>query len=200
MIIAISNETIVMNQIADIVGRNKKVVFIDTASNGQAWDKTWLEDKIWAIKKEYPDFHRYSIEWKDISDFKKGLQAYDIIHIWWGRTAYLLHHILQTWFDTYLREMENSKIIIGSSAGAKILGENIGHVEPFDNFTDVEIKDGSAVWLLNFDIWAHFWNEKYREKYNMVFDIAYKNSQSWIYISDNSFIVSTAQGTKIYRV
>jgi len=200
MIIALSNETIVMNSIADAIGRNKKIVYIDTASNGQVWDKTWLENQMWAIKKEYSDFHRYSIEWKNISDFKLDLSEYDIIHIWWGRTAYLLHHILKTWFDIYLREIENSKIIIGSSAGAKILGQNIGHVEPFDDFSDVDINEGRATWLLNFDIWAHFGKEKYREKYNTVLDIAYKISPKWVYISDDSFIVSEDGKVEFYNV
>jgi hypothetical protein len=35
MIIALSSEVAVMKQIADTIGRDKKVVFIDTASNRQ---------------------------------------------------------------------------------------------------------------------------------------------------------------------
>lgn len=200
MIIALSSEIAVMNQIADKIGRDKKIIYIDTASNWQVGDKTWLENQMWAIKNEYSDFDRYSIEWKSISDFKTDLLQYDIIHIWWGRTAYLLHQIIQTWFDSYLREIQNSKIIIGSSAGAKVLGRNIGHVEPLDDFIDVDLRDGGALWFFNFDIWAHFWKEKYREKYKQVLDIAYKNSQNWIYISDNSYIISDIGWFNIYTV
>jgi hypothetical protein len=68
MIIALSSEVAVMKQIADTIGRDKKVVFIDTASNRQMWDKSWLDNQIWAIKKEY-------------SDFKIDLESFDIIHI-----------------------------------------------------------------------------------------------------------------------
>jgi peptidase E len=200
MIIALSNETIVMKHIADRIWRDQKLVYIDTASNWQSGDKTWLDSQIWAIKKEYSAFSRYSLEWKTISDFRADLSEYDIIHMWWGQTAYLLHHIMQTWFDSYLKEVLTSKIIIGSSAGAKVLGKKIGHVQALDDFSIADVKDGSALWLLNFDIWAHFWKEKYRKKYNHVLDIAYKNSQSWIYISDNSYIISTELGIEICNV
>ena len=54
--------------------------------------------------------------------------------------------------------------------------------------------------LLNFDIWAHFWKEKYREKYNKVLDVAYKNSEAWVYLSDNSYLISTQQWMKIYNI
>jgi len=83
MIIAISSEITVMKQIADTIGRDKRVVFIDTASNWQEWDKSWLDNQIWAIKNEYSDFQRYSIEWKNISDFKADLWEYDIIKFWY---------------------------------------------------------------------------------------------------------------------
>lgn len=200
MIIALSSDVTVMHKIADTIWRDKSIVYIDTASNWQEWDKTWLDNQTWAIKNEYSDFHRYSIEWKSITEFQTDLAEYDIIHIWWGRTAYLLHHILQTWFDIYLRKIQSSKVIIGSSAGAKILWEDIGHVEPLDDFTGMDLKDSRAVWLLNFDIWAHFWKEKYRKKYNEVLDIAYKNSPSWIYLSDNSYLISTTEWVKIYKI
>ncbi len=200
MIIALSSEITVMQGIADKIWRNKKVVFIDTASNWQEWDKSWLDNQIWAIKKEYSSVHKYSIEWKSISDFKTDLSEYDIIHIWWGNTAYLLYHIIQTWFDSYLREIQKSKIIIGSSAGAKVLWKNIGHVQSLDDFTTVDLRDWSAIGFFNFDIWAHFWKKKYREKYNQVLDIAYKKSQSGIFLSDNSYIISTKQWINIYNV
>ena len=200
MILAISSEIPVMNQIADTIGRDKKIVYIDTASNWQTGDKTWLENQIGAIQKEYWKVERYSIEWKNITDFKVDLSEYDIIHIWWGNTAYLLFHILKTWFDTYLREIEKSKIIIGSSAGAKILGENIWHVQSLDDFSVVELNNYKGLWFLNFDIWAHFWKEKYREKYKKVLDVAYDSSQSWVYISDNSYIIATSEWIKICKV
>jgi len=173
MIIAISNETCVIPDIANKVGRDKSVVYIDTASNGQAGDMTWRENQVWAVEKEFWVVDRYSIEWKDISDFKRELAVYDIVHIWWGNTTYLLYYVLQTWFDNYLRDISNSKIIIGSSAWAKILGKNIGHVKALDDFSVVDLKNWESVWLFSFDIWAHFGKKKYREKYNRVLDIAY---------------------------
>jgi len=200
MIVAISNEVQVMSHIADTLWQDKKIVYIDTASNWQTGDKTWLKNQIWAIRKEYGDVDRYSIEGKNISDFEKDLWEYDIIHIWWWRTAYLLHHIMQTWFDSYLKEILESKIIIGSSAGAKVLGRNIGHVEPLDDFMDIDINDGSALWFFNFDIWAHFWKEKYREKYKQVLSAAYESSPNGVYISDNSYVISDSSGFKIYNV
>jgi len=200
MIIAISSEVFVMKHIADKIWRDKKLVFIDTSSNGQAWDRSWLENQISAITQEYWEINRYSIEWKTISDFKLDLWEYDVIHIWWGNTAYLLFHVLQTWFDSYLREIQDSKIIVGSSAGAKILWEKIGHVQALDDFTAADLNDFNGLGFFNFDIWAHFWKEKYREKYNDVLDIAYETSQSWIYISDGSYIIKDTWWVNIYNI
>lgn len=199
MIIALSSEITVMKKIADILWRDKSIIYIDTASNGQKWDKTWLENQIWAIQDEYSNFHRYSIEWKNILDFKTDLKWYDIIHIWWGQTAYLLYHITKSWFDVYLKEIQETKIIIGSSAGAKILGQDVGHVQALDDFTIVDLKNHKGLGLLNFDLWVHFWKEKYKEKYSKVLDIAYKDSQKWVFISDDSFIVSNKNKIEFYN-
>jgi len=189
MIIAISSEVPVMNHLANKLGRDKSIVYIDTSSNGQKGDKSWLENQVWAIEEEYWKIERYSIEWKTIHDFRTDLESFDIIHIWWGNTAYLLFHILETGFDDYLREVEKSKIIIGSSAGAKVLGNKIWHVRALDNFTAADLNDFKGLGFFNFDIWAHFWKEKYRESYTNVLDIAYKESQSGVYISDTSYII-----------
>lgn len=200
MIIAISNETCVMPDIAHKIGKNKSVVYIDTASNGQAGDMTWRENQVRAVEKEFWVVDRYSIEWKKLSDFHQDLYQYDVILMWWWNTAYLLPHIKNTGFDEYLRGIQDFKIIIGSSAGAKVLGKNIGHVKPLDDFSIVPSTDYTGLWLLNFDIWAHFGKEKYREKYNEVLDVAYDTSQSWVYISDNSYIISTDTGIQICNV
>lgn len=199
MIIALSSEVSVMKDIAEKVGRNKKFVFIDTSSNGQKGDKTWLENQVWAIEAEYGIVTRYSIEWKSISDFRWDLWEYDVIHIWWGNTAYLLFHIFQTWFDVFLKEIKSSKTIIGSSAGAKVLWENIGHVQSLDDFSVVELNNYKGLWFFNFDIWAHFWKEKYREKYKQVLDLAYETSSRGIYIDDDSYIFSE-DGGKTYSI
>ena len=200
MIIGLSSEISVMSEIADKTGRDKKVVYINTASNGQSGDKAWLENQVNAIENEYWEADRYSIEWKTLNDFQSDLENYDIIHIWWGNTAYLLFHILDTRFDVYLREIKNTKIIIGSSAGAIILWISIEHVQALDDFSVVPINEFMGLHFFSFDIWVHFWKEKYREKYNEILDRAYKNSQSWIYISDNSYIISTDAGIEICNV
>lgn len=200
MIIAISSEVPVMSDIADRIWRDKSIVYIDTSSNGQEGDKAWLENQVGAIEVQYGKVERYSIEWKNISDFRVALWAYDIIHIWWGNTAYLLFHIMQTWFSNFLQEVESSKIIIGSSAGAKILGENIWHVRSLDDFSVVELNNYQGLWFFNFDIWAHFGKEKYRENYYRVLEVAYSNSPKWVYISDDSYIVSQDRKVDFFTV
>jgi len=200
MIIALSSEVSVMKSIANITGRDKSIIYIDTSSHGQKWDKTWLENQVGAIEYEFGKIERYSIEWKSTSDFKSDLWKYDIIHLGWWNTAYLLYHIKQTWFDSYLKQVQETKIIIGSSAGAKVLGQDIWHVQALDDFSVVDLNNYKGLGLLNFDLWVHFWKEKYREKYTRVLDIAYKKSQKGIYISDDAFIVSDSGKVEFHNV
>lgn len=200
MIIALSSEISVMSAVSQILWKDKKIAYIDTASIWQWWDMSWREKQIEAIEKEFWKIFRYSIEWKKISDFERDLQDFDILHIGWWNTAYLLYHIKKTWFDKYLRAIQNSKDIVGSSAGAVVLWSSIEHIKSLDDFSVVKLENYNGIWFVSFDIMVHFWKEKYRESYRKSFDIAYNSSTKWVYLDDNSYIISHETGIQICNV
>lgn len=202
MIIVLSNESFVASEISEVLWKHKKVVYIDTASLWQAGDKSWREKQISAIEKEFWNIQRYSIEWKGIPDFEKDLTTYDIIHIWWGNTAYLLYHIKHTGFDIYLKSIQESKDIVGSSAGGIVLGLSIEHIQALDDFSLVDLDSYTGLWIFDFDIWVHFWSQKYLQKYQQVFSTAFTNSKSGIYIDDTSYIIKkdNTRGISLHTV
>ena len=131
--------------------KNKKVLYITTASDGEKDD-----NKSWMIK-EYKTILDLGISENNITEYKIGnkidLNKYDIIYMMGGNTFYLLDVIRKTGFDKDIKNfIKSGKIYIGSSAGSEILGSSIETALGFDDnnvgmvdYTGLKIVDALIV-------------------------------------------------------
>ena len=132
--------------------KNKKVLYITTASDGETDD-----DKSW-MSVEFKTILELGISENKIDEYKIGksnidIHNFDIMYMMGGNTFYLLDVIRKTNFDKEIINFINSgKIYIGSSAGSEILGSSIEPALGYDdnnvgmtNFTGLKVVDGLII-------------------------------------------------------
>ena len=150
----IRNETF-KNRVYNIISKeelkNKKVLYITTASDGEPNDdKSWMDE-------EYKTILDLGITESNIIEYKIGnninLDDFDIIYMMGGNTFYLLDVIRKNEFDKLIIDFINKgRIYIGSSAGSEILGISIETALGYDennvnmvDFTGLKVVDALIV-------------------------------------------------------
>ena len=132
--------------------KNKKVLYITTASDGELDnDKSWMDI-------EFNTILDLGINKDNITEYKIGksnidINNFDIMYMMGGNTFYLLDVIRNTNFDKEIIDFINhGKIYIGSSAGSEILGNSIEPATGYDDnnvgmtdFTGLKIIDGLII-------------------------------------------------------
>ena len=128
--------------------KNKKVLYITTASDGEPDDdKSWMET-------EFKTILDLGISKDNIVEYKIGnsnlnIDNFDIMYMMGGNTFYLLDVIRKTNFDKEIIDFINSgKIYIGSSAGSEILGNSIEPAIWYDD-NNVGMTDFSGLKIIN---------------------------------------------------
>ena len=132
--------------------KNKKILYVTTAMDGESDD-----DRSWA-DKEYKTILELGISEKNIVEYKIGksqdnLEDFDIMYMMGGNTFYLLDVIRKTGFDRMINNFLNAKkLYIGSSAGSIIIGNSIETAAPFDDnnvgmteFSSLKLVDGIII-------------------------------------------------------
>jgi dipeptidase E len=132
--------------------KNKKILYVTTAMDGESDD-----DRSWA-DKEYKTILELGVSEKNIVEYKIGksqdnLEDFDIMYMMGGNTFYLLDVIRKTGFDRMINNFLNAKkLYIGSSAGSIIIGNSIETAAPFDDnnvgmteFSSLKLVDGIII-------------------------------------------------------
>ena len=131
--------------------KNKKVLYITTAVDGEKGDNSsW-------VNKEYATILDLGIAEPNITEYKIGneinIDNYDIIYMMGGNTIYLLYMIRKYNFGAVIKDFLNKgKIYIGSSAGSQVLGTTINLNAIYEDnsvgmtdFTALGFVDGEVV-------------------------------------------------------
>jgi dipeptidase E len=86
-----------------------------------------------------------------------ALAAFDLVYLAGGNPYYLLQRVRETGADAVIEEMvEAGRPIIGSSAGALLLGRSLNVVPIFDaSVPDLGCKDTDALRLIPFTVLPH---------------------------------------------
>lgn len=100
---------------------------------------------------------KYTVDFIDVEfDDPKSLHNYDIIYINGGNPFYLLYHIKKSGTASLLRELQQSKYIVGQSAGAAVLGSSILHAQILHpEWNELNIQDFCGVGIVNEVILPH---------------------------------------------
>jgi len=120
------------------------------------------ENKYAVLTKEYfEELGFKKVSFIDVEfDNPKTLKDFDVIYINGGNTFYLSYHLKKSGADKVLKEMADKAILVGTSAGAVILGPDIKIADRFDDERNVVgLKDFSALNLIDIIIIPHYREE-----------------------------------------
>ncbi len=188
-----SSVNVVAHDIAKKVDLSKgnKLVFVDTATEVEEGDKTWLKNDRLALVNAGFDVEDYTITGKTKSQLEKDLINYDYIYLSGGDTFYLLQQSQESGFVEVVRDLilNKGKIYIGTSAGSIIAGEKCpDYLLSKDETLELENRNGYG--FVNFTILPHWGSEDFRKKYlDARLKIAYKKDQvPLLLLTDNQYV------------
>jgi len=98
-----------------------------------------------------------TVDYLDIEfDEAKQLTNYHCIYINGGNPFYLLEHLKQSGADQVIRDLNDQQVLIGVSAGAMVLGNNIEIAEFFTPEMNARnLQDLSGLKLVNLSLFPH---------------------------------------------
>ena len=118
----------VLSAFVNMVGSNtpNMTACIITTADKEYKDKNYHAINLSNILGEM----NYTVDFIDVEfENPNSLYNYDIIYINGGNPFYLLYHIRNSGSDRILRELQQSKFIVGQSAGAAVLGRSLEHAQ-----------------------------------------------------------------------
>jgi dipeptidase E len=101
-------------------------------------------------------------------DLEDALADVDVVYVAGGNTFYLLEQVRASGFDELLPELLGRDVIyVGASAGAAILGPDIGPYAEFDDPNAAPaLSSHSGLGLVDFLVIPHYDNEKFRPMFD----------------------------------
>ena len=121
------------------------------------------------IKYDFLDLRNYKNKGEDLN---KTLDLADFVYISGGNIFYLYYWIVKSGFKQIIKkQLENSLIYAGSSAGSVIAGPTIKYFDEVDNISispDPTDIDWGGLNLVDFAIIPHWGEEKYKHKFNSI--------------------------------
>lgn len=128
----------------------------------------------------------------DIQEIEKRLEFADVIYIVGGAQLVLPKLFRQTGFDQLLEKLADHKIILGTSAGANVLGAHIQDPAYWQDQYDTsdEYLSQASLGLVNFNILPHFEREDHPRRNREILTPLLQNNPFPLYgITDDQAIV-----------
>jgi dipeptidase E len=114
------------------------------------------------------DLTELDLKGRSREDLEAALADVDVVYVAGGNTFYLLEQVRASGFDELLpRLLERGVLYVGASAGAAILGPDIG---PYSEFDDPDaapaLSSHSGLGLVDFLVIPHYDNKKFRPMFD----------------------------------
>lgn len=172
--------------------KHPKLIFIDTASEPEERDKSWLRNDRQSLVDAGFEVTDYTITNKASEEIKEKVSQTDVIFISGGNTFYLLEKAQQSNFIPLLKDfvLNQDKIYIGSSAGSVFAGPDIKPVFELDDVTKApNIKGCEGAQLVDFVVLPHWGSDKFKEKYlNRRVENNFNTKNKLILLTDNQYV------------
>lgn len=175
----------------------KTVLFIDTAAEpeiGNGEDDEWLQNDLQSLRDQGYRVDRYTITGQTRDEIEKKIDAYDVIYMSGGNTAYLLDQLQKTNSLTLIKEkVGHGKPYIGTSAGSIIAGPRItGYLKEREPVLD----DYAGFGFVNFVVAPHWGSDMFRDEYiGGRIETAYRLDQPpYVLLNDKQYIHVTDEG------
>lgn len=188
----------IVDSVVSLVGKPKdeiKISVINEAYVGLAGDR----DKHWLIKElsligdnfdgiiDFVNLRAYSID-----DVRERLLDTDIIYIVGGKQFLLGRLFKETGFDVLLKEMSQDKVIMGTSAGAIVLGKMFNSKDYYEKRYKINKKDveGCNLEFVDFNIIPHYLREDRLEYDCEYYTKILKDNKFRVYaVGDNQAVI-----------
>lgn len=130
-------------------------------------DESWLINEL-GLLKSYVKGNIFFVNLRayNINEIKERLRSADVIYIVGGAQLVLPRLFKETGFDTLLAELAESKVILGTSAGANVLGAHIQNREYWaDQYGDADTYLAEpSLGLVDFNILPHYGREDHSRR------------------------------------
>jgi dipeptidase E len=169
----------------------KKFLFINTASEIEKGDKTWLikdRDSMTDLRYQLED---YTLADKTKNQVANALAKVDGVIMAGGNTFYLLWKIQQSDSAEPIKKfVEDGGVYIGSSAGSMVAGPDLYATREKKELDPVpEIKDFKGLGITDIMIQPHWGSEHFKESYlNEIMRHSYIPGFKQILLSDNQYV------------
>ncbi len=181
--------------------KDKKILFITTAAEGEEGDKQWLEDDRNALQGIGLETIDYTITGKKQSDFVKDFQNIQYVFVSGGNTFYLLEKAQESGFINFINEyIQKDNVYFGSSAGSIIAGPDIYPVLRTDTLEKApNLKGYEGFGFIDLVILPHWGSDKFRDLYlNYRLEHVYNEYHKLILLTDYQFVYVENDGS--YRI
>lgn len=168
------------------------LLFIPTAANPEEGDKSWLVDDMNKFRKL--NFREFNV--LDISGIEKDIlipafENADVLVFGGGDCYYLLEVLQKTGLDTLLKELINTKVYVGISAGSMITAETISISTDSILYYEKkrEVSDKKGLGFVSFELRPHL-NSEWFPKVRLpnLEKLAKEANYSFYAIDDNTAI------------
>lgn len=151
---------------ADLVGKplnELKVAVINEAyvAIAAGRDEGWLINELSLLKQYVKSVFFVNLRAYELPEIKDRLSSADVIYIVGGAQLVLPKLFKQTGFDKLLSELAQDKVVMGTSAGANVLGSHIPSAEYWeDQYGDADTYLAEpSLGLVDFNILPHYERE-----------------------------------------
>jgi Peptidase E len=145
----------IIDKLRPLLPPRSKAVLVTTASIGYK-ENDW---NIPRLKEELSSLGISDVEYFDFdSQTPNLLSQYDVIEIIGGNPFYLLNSMKKAGCEALLKELSETKILIGVSAGALVLQNNINLIAKYspEMNENVNLSDFTGFALTNAEILPHY--------------------------------------------
>ncbi len=170
--------------------KNKKLVFITTASEVETGDLSWLQHDIDALSHCGFQVTQYSLTDQAPDKIEQELNKYDVLHMGGGNTFYLLQQIQQTKFVPILNSwLDRGGVYIGTSAGSIVTGPDIYPFQIVDPQSAPLLKGTQGLGLTDLLVFPHWGSTDFKKLYlNRRLDLAYTEKHKIILLTNYQYI------------
>lgn len=135
--------------------KNKKVVFIPTASYGEGFEPSY-DQHIKPFEDMGMEVIQFDLKDKSKEETAVIMKDAGIIYGGPGNTFYFLEYIKSSGFEGILKqELAKGCIYLGSSAGSIVASPDIGFIAPMDDPSRANLNDTKGLGLVDFLFLPH---------------------------------------------
>ena len=172
----------------DSLFKNKHLLFISTASEGEKGDLSWVDEDRKSLEHSGLLVEQYSVTGKNQGDIAEKLKTVGSICVGGGNTYYLLYQARKSGFDRVIKEfVKNGLVYIGASAGSLLAGPTI-ETSLDDPSVHPEMTDYTGLGLTDICVRPHWGSREFQKRYQQEMDRLYSLNQPMILLTDNQYL------------